>query len=109
MLTRLKQRLAVQTKSMVHWKGGSYTTSWNTSTTIWAKVNFYKVDETYANIKEQQFNYAKIIVRKGINLDKATCRFVLSGNVFHIEDIADLTNNGRFLEIKTRCEVGVNG
>lgn len=107
MLTRLPHRITIQTLTTASFKGGLFTPSWATTTVTWCNVyckDKTDVVETYSNIKSQQIDTLKVILRKPLTLSKETNRFLYDGDILHIETIKDLTNRQRMLTCVCRIE-----
>jgi SPP1 family predicted phage head-tail adaptor len=107
MLTRLQHRIGVQTQTRTEFEGGAYTTSWATSSTIWANVQLqsgkYGMAETYENDKEQQFSYFDVTIRSNSNITNKN-RIIFDGKILVIESTNDIVQRGRYQKIQCRLE-----
>ena len=107
MLTRLHHRVTLQEISRTEFEGGAYTTSWTTSSVIWANVQAKNDQsgyfETYENQKEQQITKYEITLRAGNTITNKN-RFLFENNIFVIESTADVINRGRMMKVRCRLE-----
>jgi SPP1 family predicted phage head-tail adaptor len=104
MLTQLRDRVVLQSRSLTTIGGGCYTASWSTVSTLWSKVNWDAANESFQNDKEQDFKYGYVYTRHGITINKNN-RFLFGGQVLHIESVVDATNRNNLTRIKVKCEV----
>lgn len=103
MLTRLRQRLDIQTLSVSSVGGGAYEETWTTTATRWANVQVQRASEEFAYGKDQQANLYKIIMRSESFTNKQ--RFLYNNIVLHIESVSDSTQSGRMMEVIARGEL----
>ena len=103
MLTRLRQRIEVQTLSVVSAGGGAFTETWTTTETRWANVQIATASEDFQYTKDQQVNRYRIIMRKETFTNKQ--RFLFNGLVLVIESISDPTSAGRMMTVFARGEL----
>jgi len=108
-LLRLPHRLAIQTESRVEFGGGAYTTSWATSTTIWANVQVQGTNqsayfETYKDEKKQQYSSYDVTIRKNSNVTNET-RFLFNGKILVVEATEDIVQRGKLQKCRCRLEV----
>lgn len=101
----LSKRVVVQTKTRTYFEGGAYTTSWATTTTIWADVEYMhnSSKEVYSEEKEQQMSFYEVVVRNDVTLTNKN-RLLYDGNIFVIEHIGPLTERNRRRRLKCRLE-----
>ena len=108
MLTRLPHRVAIQTETRVEYEGGAYTTTWATSSSIWANVQVQGAGqgsyfETYKEEKKQQYTMFDVTVRNNTNLTNET-RLLYNGNILVVEATEDIVQRGRVQKIRCRLE-----
>ena len=105
MLTRMRQRVVVQAETRTAFEGGAYTTSWTTSSTEWANVQYDEVasKETYDQEKKQQMSIYNVTMRQDITLTNKN-RLLYNDNVFVVEAEGDPTSGGRMKTIRCRLE-----
>jgi SPP1 family predicted phage head-tail adaptor len=102
MLTRLRQRLDIQTLSVTSAGGGCFNETWTTTATRWANVQIQRASEEFSYNKDQQANFYRILMRKESFTNKN--RFVFNGLVLTIQSISDPTSAGRMMEVLARGE-----
>ncbi len=102
MLTRLRQRVDIQTLSVTSAGGGCFNETWTTTATRWANVQIQRASEEFSYNKNQQANFYKILMRKESFTNKN--RFVFNGLVLTIQSISDPTSAGRMMEVLARGE-----
>lgn len=102
MLTRLRQRLDIQTLSVTSAGGGCFDETWTTTATRWANVQIQRASEEFSYNKDQQANFYRILMRKESFTNKN--RFVFNGLVLTIQSISDPTSAGRMMEVFARGE-----
>jgi len=102
MLTRLRQRLDIQTLSVTSAGGGCFDETWTTTATRWANVQIQRASEEFSYNKDQQANFYRILMRKESCTNKN--RFVFNGLVLTIQSISDPTSAGRMMEVLARGE-----
>lgn len=102
MLTRMRQRLDIQTLSTVAAGGGCFTETWTTTATRWANVQIQRSAEEFSYNKDQQANTYRIIMRYENFTNKN--RFLFNGLVLTIETVSDPTSAGRMMEVIARGE-----
>jgi SPP1 family predicted phage head-tail adaptor len=102
-MLKYDKRITLQSNSPIEFRGGCYTESWATVTTIWANISSV-ASETDINIKLQQYTDLQIVVRHTTSISKVSCRFLYDGQVVRIVDINDKTLNGNQLIIRGRIE-----
>jgi SPP1 family predicted phage head-tail adaptor len=102
MLTRLRQRLDIQTLSVTSAGGGCFDETWTTTATRWANVQIQRASEEFSYNKDQQANFYRILMRKESFTNKN--RFVFNGLVLTIQSISDPTSAGRMMEVLARGE-----
>ena len=103
MLTRMRQRLEIQTLTVVSAGGGCFTETWTTTATRWANVQIQRATEEFSYGKDQQANTYRIIMRTESFTNKN--RFLFNGLVLTIESISDPTSAGRMMQVIARGEV----
>ena len=103
MLTRMRQRLEIQTLTTSAAGGGCFTETWTTTATRWANVKIKSAVEEFTYGKDQQANTYRIIMRKESFTNKN--RFLFNGLVLSIESVSDPTSAGRMMEVVARGEV----
>lgn len=103
MLTRLRQRIQIQTLSTVSVGGGCYEETWTTTATRWANVQIASSAEEFAYNKDQQANRYRIIMRSENFTNKN--RFLFNNLILTIETITDPTSAGRMMTVFARGEV----
>lgn len=103
MLTRMRQRLEIQTLTTVSAGGGCFTETWTTTATRWANVQIKSAVEEFTYGKDQQANTYSIIMRSENFTNKN--RFLFNGLVLTIESVSDPTQAGRMMEVIARGEL----
>lgn len=105
MFSRLPHRVVIQSETRESFEGGAYTTSWATSSTEWANVQYdaSASKETYDQEKKQQMTMFKVIMRQDVTLTNKN-RLLYNGDILVVEDEGDPTNRGRMKTIKCRLE-----
>jgi head-tail adaptor len=99
----LRQQAVLQSRTVTAFRGGSFTVSWNTVSTVWCSVN-WDSREAFDNVKEQEFDSGVICIRAGMTISKDN-RFIFNKQILHLEGAVDKTNRGNILKIKFKCEV----
>lgn len=103
MLTRLRQRIEIQTLTTSAVGGGCFDETWTTTATRWANVQIKSAVEEFTYNKDQQANTYRIIMRTENFTNKN--RFLFNGLVLTIESVSDPTQAGRMMEVIARGEV----
>lgn len=105
MLTRLRERVVIQTESREDFEGGASTTSWVTASTEWANVQYDESasKETYDQEKKQQMSIYNVTMRQDITLTNEN-RLLYNNNILVVEDEGDPTSRKRMKTIKCRLE-----
>lgn len=103
MLTRLRQRIEIQTLTVTPADGGCFNETWTTTATRWANVQIARANEEFSFNKDQQANFYRIIMRQENFTNKN--RFLFEGLVLTIETVSDPTSAGRMMQIIARGEV----
>lgn len=102
MLTRMRQRVDIQTLSVTSAGGGCFNETWTTTASRWANVQIQRSAEEFSYGKDQQANTYRIIMREETFTNKN--RLVFGGLVLTIETISDPTSGGRMMEVIARGE-----
>lgn len=103
MLTRLRQRIQVQSLSVVSAGGGTFEETWTTTATRWANVQIASANEDFEYNKDQQVNRYRIVMRQENFTNKQ--RFLFNGLVLTIESISDPTSAKRMMTVYARGEL----
>lgn len=105
MYTNLPHRVIIQTETRSLYQGGVYTTSWTSTSTEWANVQYDSgaSKETYDNEKKQQLTIFNVIMRQDVSLTNKN-RLLYNGDTLVIEDEGDPTNRNRMKKVRCRLE-----
>ena len=110
MLVHLPHRISImaESRSTVSIGGGCYTTSWTTSSTVWANCqvlnNTSDKKESYKDNKKQQYTKWKVITRASNSITNKN-RIIFDNRILTVETVVDPTARDRMLEIVCREEV----
>jgi SPP1 family predicted phage head-tail adaptor len=106
----LNHRIAVmaESRATVSIGGGCYTTSWTTSSTVWANCqvlnNTSDKVESHKDQKKQQYTQWKVITRADVSITNKN-RIIFDSRILTVETVVDPTARNRRLEIVCREEV----
>ena len=105
MCYNLIHRVGVQAETRTTFSGAAYTTSWVTSSTEWANVQYddEASRETYDQEKKQQMSIFNVIMRQDVTLTNKN-RLLYNGDILVIEDTGDPTGRSRMKTVKCRLE-----
>jgi SPP1 family predicted phage head-tail adaptor len=102
MLTCLRNTITIQSLTTTPSGGGTFSETWTTTSTAWARVQGVAVEETRFD-KIQQVEQYTIRMRKQ-PLSNAQ-RIVYLGKVLEIESVLDESQLSRMMTVKARCEI----
>jgi SPP1 family predicted phage head-tail adaptor len=102
MLTILRNRVTIQSLTVIPSGGGTYDETWTTVSTVWANVQGTAKEETTFD-KIQQIDEYTIRMRKR-NISNEN-RLIYKGKILEIKSVLDETQQSKMITIKASAEI----
>ena len=108
MIGRLRDRISLQTETLVDQAGGSKTKTWATTATVWAQIKPLRGGELYHAQQLSARVTHRIVIRRRTDVTPTAKMRVLFGTrVFNIHSVINRDERNRWIELMAEEGVAV--
>jgi len=97
MLTRMRQRIIIQTSTVSSAEGGTFNQTWSDTYTRFANVQIKNSNENFSYNKDSQENTYRIVMRTENFTNKMRIKY--GTKILRIESVSDPTQSGRIMTV----------